>query len=255
MKPAHWVVFNARSMRKTGCALLIGAYRKAQCAFARALAFPHRSTEAQRAQKPRSFSSHFNFQNAKDATMSKRGSVTDKGSSWYRQLDHQLDPPSVTDDGKCLQQFQHHHHFPSSVTADGKTSQQFQQCQHCPSPVTAAFRTGSYTKFLCEPCAKEEWGGESIHLGVCIHCGIPIYCSKGYAHCVAIGSYSSVCSSSCNKAARLKQRKDARSLARTARACLARGQQFVPTRTDAKTCSNKCRQAAFRAKQGRDADA
>ena len=48
MKPAHWVVFNARSMRKTGCALLIGAYRKAQCAFARALAFAHRSTEAQR---------------------------------------------------------------------------------------------------------------------------------------------------------------------------------------------------------------
>jgi predicted nucleic acid-binding Zn ribbon protein len=153
------------------------------------------------------------------------GSVTDGGSS----LDYHLDLSPVTDDGQRW------------------------QCHLCPSPVTAAFRTGSYTKFLCEPCAKKEWAGSSMYLGACVHCSIPVYSNPGYAYYITkVEPKPVVCSSSCNKAARLKRRKDARSLARTARACLVCGQQFVPTRTDAKTCSNKCRQAVFRERRGGD---
>jgi hypothetical protein len=149
---------------------------------------------------------------------------------------------SVTDNEPSL----HSHLDSSPVTDDGKSC----ECKLCPSPVTAAFRTGSYTKFLCEPCAKKEW--TSIYLGACVHCSIPVYSNQGYAHYVTkVVPSPIVCSSSCNKAARLKRRKDARSLHRTARACLACGQQFVPTRTDAKTCSNRCRQAVFREMTGR----
>jgi hypothetical protein len=164
------------------------------------------------------------------------GSVTDKESC----LQYEPLSSSVTHREPSL----HHHLDSSSVTDDGKRC----QCHLCPSPVTAAFRTGSYTKFLCEPCAKKEWDGSAIHLGACVHCSISVYSSQGYAHYVTkVDPSPIVCSSSCNKAARLKRRKDARSLTRTARACLACGKQFVPTRTDAKTCSNKCRQAVFRA--------
>jgi hypothetical protein len=145
-------------------------------------------------------------------------SVTDKQLSLHRQLDY------------------------SSVTGDGKRL----HCHLCSSPVTAALRTGSYTKFLCQHHAEQEssmWVGGGASLGACVHCGISVYVG-GYH--LTYTPDPIVCSHSCNKAARLKRRKDACALSRKERPCAACGQQFVPTRSDAKTCSNKCRQALFR---------
>jgi hypothetical protein len=146
-------------------------------------------------------------------------SVTDKNPSW----EYHLGTPSVTDKKQRL------------------------QYQSCSSSVTAVYRTGSYTKFLSDNYSSFLEAEQAVHLGACVHCGIPVYAGRGYAHYVThVVPSPVVCSSSCNKAARLKRLKDSRSLSRTERACLACGHQFVPTRADAKTCSNKCRQAMFR---------
>ena len=122
----------------------------------------------------------------------------------------------------------------------------------CQSPVSAAYRTGSYTKFLCERCLLKTEERQRVPLGPCVCCAIPVFAGFAYAN-YYIRHYSlpTVCSAECNKAHHLKQRKDARTQARTERPCATCGQQFTPKRADAKTCSNKCRQALFRRRGNR----
>ena len=74
-------------------------------------------------------------------------SVTDNESC----LDNNGLSSSVTTDGKSL----HYQLYPPSVTDDGKGLCCPQCHQLFSSSVTVAFRTGSYSKLLCEPCAKE----------------------------------------------------------------------------------------------------
>ena len=97
---------------------------------------------------------------------------------------------SVTDSENRLRRIS------SSVTTDEKRCERYL----CLSSATVAFRTGSYSKLMCEPCAKMEWGG-SILLGACVYCGIPVYVSKSYAHYVT-NVHSSpvaiVCTSACH---------------------------------------------------------
>jgi hypothetical protein len=57
------------------------------------------------------------------------------------------------------------------------------------------------------------------------------------------------CSSECAHSMRLNSRKQKRTNARTERICPACGSPFTPRRTDATTCSNKCRQSLFRTRK------
>jgi hypothetical protein len=165
--------------------------------------------------------------------MSGVSSVTSTGS----RLPANLDPSSVTDKGQRW------------------------RCNHCSKAVTsfAVFRTGSYSKRLCSTCA--EWenkcnDGEWWRLmGPCAVCGHNVYaspscwrpthpCPNGWL----LDRYGGeiICSLPCTKQFRLKLRRDERAAARGGKACEVCGNTIKVSRADATTCSNKCRQTAYR---------
>jgi hypothetical protein len=178
--------------------------------------------------------------------------------------------PSITDSKSSLQG----NLETSPVTDDKQRLQQRLRCYLCSLPVTddknrldyhpfslpvTCFRSGSYSRIVCASCVDEFFArqpeGWWTLLGPCVHCGNLVYGAKSVVPTMlgpeAYDRWinSPVCSSHCNKLARLKRRKDERTAARAERPCEACNKLFVPTRADGKTCSNRCRQTMFREKE------
>jgi hypothetical protein len=57
---------------------------------------------------------------------------------------------------------------------------------------------------------------------------------------------SPTCCEDCERLDRNRRNKERRRVTRRPLACEVCGREFIPTRADAKTCSNKCRQALHR---------
>jgi hypothetical protein len=177
---------------------------------------------------------------------------------------------------------------PKGVTANKKTLRCCHVCSSSVTE-KIAFRTGgSKTRFVCAEAppidedgdmktACEErfmrwesrkWGRwirsateeaqserDWWHLhGSCAICGIPVYANANMAP--AEWEYLRegfdllpYCSEQCRRALISQRAKAARAAKRKERPCEACGRLFVPTRSDAKTCSNRCRQAAHRKRE------
>jgi hypothetical protein len=98
---------------------------------------------------------------------------------------------------------------------------------------------------------QEKWERDWWRLlGSCAICAVPVYgnaCAvPGFIYLENSFVESPYCSEQCRRALISQRAKAARAAKRGERPCEACGRLFVPTRSDAKTCSNRCRQAAHR---------
>jgi hypothetical protein len=99
---------------------------------------------------------------------------------------------------------------------------------------------------------EARWERAWWHLfGSCAICAVPVYGNANMAP--AEWEYLQegfdllpYCSEQCRRALISQRAKAARAAKRSERPCDACGRLFMPTRADAKTCSNRCRQAAHR---------
>jgi hypothetical protein len=132
-------------------------------------------------------------------------------------------------------------------------------CGPHPLRAAASFVAGSYHKYRCSPCAEALLAREPdwwTPIGPCAACGVPVYIAKSALYWWKLEEGRPPhCSSRCNKKVRLARRKMARAEQRGERSCKSCGRSFAPTRADAETCSNRCRQAAFRARKASDSNA
>jgi predicted nucleic acid-binding Zn ribbon protein len=174
---------------------------------------------------------------------------------------------------------------PKGVTANKKTLRSCHVCSSSVTE-QIAFRTGgSATRFVCaadetvidddgdivRSCVsrfmrweaaysyggvsgddKERWEREWWHLlGSCAICAVPVYanaCTHNEGRYDIVDCFESLpyCSEQCRRALISQRAKAERAAKRGERPCEACGRLFIPTRADAKTCSNRCRQAAHR---------
>ena len=86
----------------------------------------------------------------------------------------------------------------------------------------------------------EKWRGRYWH-AECV-CDV---CGKKFSKQLRTGLRTDVCSDQCAYVRDLKKQKDKRLQARITK-CAVCGLTFVPSRSGAKYCSDRCRQSAYR---------
>jgi hypothetical protein len=101
-------------------------------------------------------------------------------------------------------------------------------------------RTGFGVWSLCMSCFGREPNPMDWVLKKCIHCRRPLFVSIENPPPVI------ACSDSCRNTARAKERRRIAREKTGTQGCLVCGKQFSPKRTDARVCSNACRQRAYR---------
>jgi hypothetical protein len=94
------------------------------------------------------------------------------------------------------------------------------------------------------PTMPEVGGMKRVYGWSPYHCR---QCDRPYLTMVGKGRGPSYCSLRCWKAARKDRPRPSRAKKRTERACDQCGRPFLPKRSDARTCSIRCRVAAHRA--------
>jgi hypothetical protein len=139
-------------------------------------------------------------------------------------------------------------------------------CSRCDKEVSAdsavSFKQGGRHDLMCQKCAESEVSRNSNwwpRSGPCRTCGRLMYLSRrqvdyhtqlnakgGWTHPVSDGM---ICSAECNYRFKLQAKKASRHAAFTMRVCPGCQREFLPRRSDAITCSDRCRQSFFRKKQ------
>jgi hypothetical protein len=86
----------------------------------------------------------------------------------------------------------------------------------------------------------------------CENCGRPIQRGRVYPWTRPPGRTQRVCCAECGLLAEKRRNSERRRVRHEPMTCVVCGSTFMPTRADATTCSNKCRQAAHRARNRRN---
>jgi hypothetical protein len=98
---------------------------------------------------------------------------------------------------------------------------------------------------LCGPCAPEWLSSErdDVITQLCAHCERPMVSRLDLS-----ALESMYCSNACRKNYKDQLQREQRAEARK-KVCEVCGEEFIPPRKDAKTCSKKCKQKAYRERQ------
>jgi len=98
---------------------------------------------------------------------------------------------------------------------------------------------------ICKECVGPErnwWaGGEYFKPQPCEGCQRPVYVVRDFRH-----RRHTYCSVQCERKMYSRIARECRAKRRELRPCDICGEQFKPTRTDARTCGPRCRQKAYR---------
>jgi hypothetical protein len=110
-----------------------------------------------------------------------------------------------------------------------------------------------------EPTWRQRWRGSSYRRGDyteprwrrlrCLGCGHPMRLWPSRRPWRDPPLNAQACCSDCERTAYNRRQSDRRRVHHKEIACVVCGGEFVPTRSDATTCSNRCRQAAHRARR------
>jgi hypothetical protein len=139
------------------------------------------------------------------------------------------------------------------IYSAAKTGRQCARCGHEFTPDEPVWRRrlsfGS-TRWamapLCERCRTDR---QYLEAAPCEGCGRPVHNEMGFRP-----RRRTFCCEDCDKAAVAKAARERRSDARGTRQCDSCGETFEPSRTDARYCSNACRQRAHRRRTAVTAD-
>jgi len=112
-------------------------------------------------------------------------------------------------------------------------------------------RRGHHQTLVCPRCAKTRYVGQLADVRyewvarACAQCGRNVH--RRYRYGRGFVSIPRCCSARCGRRRQAAERRKAKP--GTTTRCAACGETFTPTRADAVTCSNACRQRAYRQRQ------
>ena len=102
-----------------------------------------------------------------------------------------------------------------------------------------------FDHWLCLECVRSKHDFENIvaETGRCENC------DREIRHWDFSQPMPSACCAECRRMAANKRSRERRRIGHEPRLCVVCGEMFTPTRGDAKTCSNRCRQKLYRREQ------
>jgi hypothetical protein len=101
---------------------------------------------------------------------------------------------------------------------------------------------------VCLRCARRNYGRAVTRLHPCEGCGRKIGACEPEP--LLSGAYLRTCCEACKRLLDLKRSRERRRLVPEPMVCIQCGKTFTPKRADAVTCSNRCRQAQHRRRNG-----